>query len=90
MRLNGFDLEAAAANLDDADSKSWRNRLAAGALTDEEHGQLQDELALTPSRVVERIEDKLETGSVDLADLVPTERRYYEHALWGRSTIQVM
>ena len=77
-RLAGFDAEAARRHLADPGVLSWRERLARGALEDDEVDDLQTELRLNPSEVAEAIRNEVRTGTSEVSLLVPDVPIYYE------------
>ena len=65
-------------NLDEADLREWVTRIASGPLTDEEFTELSSKFEVTPVANYRNLQSAMSRGSVNLATLVPSERRYYE------------
>ena len=59
--------------------QSWLHRMRQSPLSDDEFVQLMADIDLTPANFLRALQANLAQASVDVATLVPHERRYYEH-----------
>jgi hypothetical protein len=81
IRLAWFEKVAASANLPASDSEKWRLRLSQAALEDEEFDELMEDINLTPIRWLGQVREKIARQEVNLADLAPNDRRYFERLI---------
>ena len=77
-RVGWFKKAASAVNLEGAVFDRWLDRMSREPLNDDEFAELTDELEMTPVGVYRSLQMSLARGDVDIAALVPHERRYYE------------
>ncbi len=77
VRLSWLDKQANDILLDETARDKWREVLANGPVADEQVDVLLADIALTPTRVFSGIEKELDTPRLTLANLIPSDRRYY-------------
>ncbi len=77
-RVGWFKKAASVVNLEGAVFDRWLDRMWREPLSDDEFAELTDELEMTPVGVYRSLQMGLAQGGVDIAALVPHERRYYE------------
>ena len=78
IRIEWFRRVADEANLQAEVLGDWTARIDSKPLSDDEFAELTGELELTPVINYRNIQNGLLRGSVDIATLVPSERRYYD------------
>ena len=78
IRVAWFDRATREANLEGAVFRDWKARIDSKPLDDDEFTELTGELDLTPVSNYRNLQTGLARGSIDIATLVPCERRYYE------------
>ncbi len=65
-------------NLDAEAFQRWKETMANAPLGDRDYAELIDELELTPVRNFRNLRTGISRGSIDMATLVQSERRYYD------------
>ena len=80
-RMAWFVRAAHEANLEDAVFRDWKASIDSGPLSDDEFAELIGELNLTPVSIYQNLQMGFAHGSVDIATLVPRERRYYDRLI---------
>ena len=77
-RVDWFDREVRKYDLVDESTKTWREKLNAGIVEDEDVDQLLLELHLSPLWVAQSVLNELRKPSIDILRLVPSDIRYYD------------
>lgn len=80
-RVEWFKKAASVVNLESAAFRKWLDRMWGEPLSDDEFAELTDELEMTPVGIYRSLQTGLTLGGVDIATLVPHERRYYERLI---------
>ena len=65
-------------NLGGSEFRRWKAKIDSGPLEDHEFAELTDELEVTPVRNFRNLQAGISRGSIDIATLVQSERRYYD------------
>ena len=73
-----LDKVAREVNLGVDEFQRWKVKIDSAPLDDQEFADLTDELELTPVRTFRNLQAGISRGSIDIATLVRSERRYYE------------
>ena len=81
IRVAWFERAAHEVNLEDAVFRDWKASIDSRPLNDDEFAELTGELNLTPVCIYQNLQTGFSHGSVDIATLVPRERRYYDRLI---------
>ena len=73
-----LDRVAREVNLEMDEFQKWKARMDGAPLDDQEFAELTDELELRPVRNFRNLQAGISRGSIDIATLVQSERRYYD------------
>ena len=85
-RMAWFTRATGEANLQEANLRDWKATIDRRPLSDDEFAELTGELELTPVMVYRNIHNGFMRGSMDIATLVPSERRYYYRLVGPRGS----
>lgn len=77
IRLGWLSRVSQEVNLDVVETEKWKAAMERQPLDDEQFVELTSELEFTPVRNYHNLRSGMARGSLDLATLVPADRRYY-------------